>query len=106
MPEVRRAGKREQHGRAHFDPLARVRVQGRELAVTPEATPTLFEPLDLRERPRLETRRRVAEHHMRGASHCTRPAFGPVAVSARFGQGHFEPVHAGGAGGGGGGGGV
>ena len=78
----------------------------RELAVAPESAPTLLEPFDLGERPRIEALGRVAEHHVRGASHRTRPAFGPVAVGGAFGQGHFDPVHAGGGGGGGGAGGV
>ena len=49
--QVSRTRQREQHRRAHVDPLAGARVEQRELAVGPESAPALLEPLDLRERP-------------------------------------------------------
>ena len=81
--QIGRAGEREEHRRAHIDPRhPHAFVEMRELAVGTEAAPTLFEPFDLRERPRVESGGRVADHDVRRAPHCTRPALGPVAVGA------------------------
>ncbi len=77
-------------------------MNSRQLAVASKPAPTLLESLDLSQRPRGQTSRRIAEHKVCSAAHRACSAFGPVAVDALFDQGHLEPVHAGGDGGGGG----
>jgi hypothetical protein len=96
------AREREQHLRAHVDPVTRVRVQQCEFTVGPKARPALFEPFDLGDGPLGKAAGGIAEHEVRGAAHGGRPELGPIAVRTQVRQGHFDPVHGGGWGGGGG----
>jgi hypothetical protein len=100
--EIAGADERKEHRGTHLDPITGAFVKRGKLAIGAKTGPTLLETLDLGERPRVESCRRVSEHDVRGRSHRTRAALQPVAVSTRLGQGHFEPVQAGGGGGGGG----
>src|SRR5207248_2635980 len=96
--ERARARERAQHGRADRCPLAGTRVKTFELTVGTETAPTLFEAVELFERPSRESGRRVAEYQMRVAAHRVGAGFaaGTVARTALGRAGAVVVVLAGG----------
>ncbi len=95
------ARQREQEGRADGRPSPPFVVKPAQFAVGTETAPALFESLELGERPFGQPLRRVAEQYSRIAAHRVDAVLAPVRVGACV-QGHFDPVHGGGAGGDGG----